>query len=141
MVRHFKPQCIIEIGSGSSTLMVRNAIARNKSDNPQYRCRHMCIEPYEQPWLEKTEVELIRDKVENVDKSFFQQLGPNDILFIDSSHIIRPQGDVLFEYLELLPTLASGVLVFTTFLHRKITSTNGYTDTYYGTNSIYWRRF
>ena len=34
-----------------------------------------------------------------------------DILFIDSSHIIRPQGDVLFEYLELLPTLKSGVLI------------------------------
>ena len=41
----------------------------------------------------------------------FSQLEANDILFIDSSHIIRPQGDVLFEYLELLPTLASGVTV------------------------------
>ncbi|WP_369410476.1 class I SAM-dependent methyltransferase [Pontibacter qinzhouensis] len=41
----------------------------------------------------------------------FQQLEANDILFIDSSHIIRPQGDVLFEYLEVLPTLKSGVIV------------------------------
>jgi hypothetical protein len=32
-------------------------------------------------------------------------------LFIDSSHIIRPQGDVLFEYLELLPILNKGVIV------------------------------
>ena len=35
----------------------------------------------------------------------------NDILFIDSSHVIRPQGDVLFQYLEILPILNSGVLV------------------------------
>jgi len=39
------------------------------------------------------------------------QLKSNDLLFIDSSHIIRPQGDVLFEYLELLPTLKPGVLI------------------------------
>jgi len=43
--------------------------------------------------------------------SFFSELQENDILFIDSSHVIRPQGDVLFEYLELLPTLNPGVIV------------------------------
>ena len=42
---------------------------------------------------------------------FFSQLSENDILFIDSSHVIRPQGDVLFEYLQLLPTLNKGVIV------------------------------
>jgi len=111
IVRHFKPSRIIEIGSGSSTLMVRNAITANKLDNSNYKCNHICIEPYEQPWLEEIEVELIREKIENIDKSFFQKLESKDILFIDSSHIIRPQGDVLFEYLELLPTLKSGVLI------------------------------
>ena len=34
-----------------------------------------------------------------------------DILFIDSSHMIRPQGDVLFIYQELLPALPPGVFV------------------------------
>lgn len=111
MVRHFKPQRIIEIGSGSSTLMVKNAIAKNQAEDSGYQCRHICIEPYEQPWLEKAGVELIRDKVEQVDRAIFQTLGPHDILFIDSSHIIRPQGDVLFEFLELLPALQAGVLV------------------------------
>lgn len=111
IVRHFKPNRIIEIGSGNSTLMVRNAVTANKLDNSNYHCYHICIEPYEQPWLEKIEVELIREKVENIDKSFFQKLESKDILFIDSSHIIRPQGDVLFEYLKLLPTLKSGVLI------------------------------
>ena len=111
IVRHYKPSRIIEIGSGFSTLMVRNAVAYNKIDDPKYTCHHICIEPYEQPWLAKLEVELIREKVESIDKSVFQKLGSNDILFIDSSHIIRPQGDVLFEYLELLPCLKPGVII------------------------------
>ena len=41
----------------------------------------------------------------------FQELDAGDILFIDSSHMIRPQGDVVFEYLEILPTLKDGVIV------------------------------
>ncbi len=111
IIRYFKPKRIIEIGSGNSTLMVKNAIANNILENSKYTCNHICIEPYEQPWLEKLDVELIREKIENLDKSLFLKLELNDILFIDSSHIIRPQGDVLFEYLELLPILKSGVLV------------------------------
>jgi hypothetical protein len=111
MIRYFKPKRVFEVGSGFSTLMVRNAIEFNKMDNPDYTCHHLCIEPYEQPWLESLPVELIRQKIESIDLSLFQQLTFNDILFIDSSHIIRPQGDVLFEYLELFPSLNSGVLI------------------------------
>lgn len=111
MIRLFKPEKIIEIGSGFSTMMAKNAIISNKKDNVNYSCKHICIEPYEQPFLEKIGVDLIRKRVEFIDLSFFQELNANDILFIDSSHIIRPQGDVLFEYLELLPTLKSGVIV------------------------------
>jgi predicted O-methyltransferase YrrM len=111
MVRHFKPGKIVEIGCGSSTLMIRNALVKNKSEAAAYTCQHICVEPYEQPWLEKIDATIIRKKVEEIDLSFFQQLQRNDILFIDSSHIIRPQGDVLFEYLELLPVLNPGVLI------------------------------
>jgi hypothetical protein len=63
------------------------------------------------PWLEEAGVSVVRKKVEEVELSFFSQLQENDILFIDSSHIIRPRGDVLFEYLELLPSLNTGVIV------------------------------
>jgi predicted O-methyltransferase YrrM len=111
VVRFFKPKRIIEIGCGASTLMIKNAIKKNIYDDPDYTCNHICIEPYEQPWLEKIGIEVIRKKVEELDVSFFETLGANDMLFIDSSHMIRPQGDVLFEFLEILPILKSGVLV------------------------------
>jgi len=111
LIRLTKPGKIVEVGSGHSTLMAIHAIRKNQEENPDYRCKHVCIEPYEMPWLEKTGVSVLRKKVEDVDISFFSDLEENDILFIDSSHIIRPEGDVLFEYLELLPCLNKGVIV------------------------------
>ncbi len=111
LIRLKKPKRIFEIGSGYSTLIAINAIERNKEENPDYKCKHVCIEPYEKPWLEKTGISVLRKKVEDVGISFFSELEEDDILFIDSSHIIRPEGDVLFEYLELIPSLNTGVIV------------------------------
>ncbi len=111
LIRTMKPKKIFEAGSGNSTLMAIKAIRRNQNEYPGYKCNHVCIEPYEKPWLEETEVSVVRKKIEDIGPAYFSGLEENDILFIDSSHIIRPQGDVLFEYLELLPTLNAGVIV------------------------------
>ena len=111
LIRSVKPKRIIEVGSGNSTLMAIKAIQSNRKEDTDYECQHICIEPYEMTWLEDTGVSVVRQCVENIDVAFFKSLEENDILFIDSSHIIRPQGDVLFEYLELLPTLNEGVIV------------------------------
>lgn len=111
MIRFVKPRRIFEIGSGYSTLMARKAVLRNQSEDPAYACEHICVEPYEMPWLEGLGVTVVREKAEALELGFFSQLQKNDILFIDSSHIIRPQGDVIFEYLELLPSLNDGVIV------------------------------
>jgi predicted O-methyltransferase YrrM len=111
LIRAKKPKRIFEIGSGNSTLMAVKALNQNLADDQMFKCEHVCIEPYEAPWLEQAGVHVVREKVENVELGFFSQLQENDILFIDSSHIIRPQGDVLFEFLELLPTLNKGVIV------------------------------
>ena len=43
--------------------------------------------------------------------SEFLSLEENDILFIDSSHVLRIGGDVRYEYLEILPRLNRGVIV------------------------------
>lgn len=111
LIRATKPRRIFEIGSGNSTKMAVRAIKRNRQDDPSYSCKHVCVEPYEMPWLEKTGVTVVRSKVETLDVSFFSELESGDVLFIDSSHVIRPHGDVLYEYLQLLPTLKPGVIV------------------------------
>jgi len=111
IIRLIRPRRLFEIGSGHSTLVAMRAIRRNRDEDATYDCKHICVEPYEMPWLERTGVAVIRKRVEDLDIAFFSELRRDDILFIDSSHVIRPQGDVLFEYLELLPTLADGVIV------------------------------
>lgn len=111
MVRAKKPGQIIEVGSGNSTLVARMAIEANQADDPAYTCAHVCIEPFEMPWLERTGVEVKRSKVEDLPPEYFDRLEAGDVLFIDSTHVIRPEGDVLFEYLEILPRLKPGVIV------------------------------
>ena len=110
-IRHVKPSKIIEIGCGMSTKIIQGAIKFNQKDKDGI-CSHICIEPYELPWLDNfSKIELIRDKVENIDLNLFKDLKSGDLLFIDSSHIIRPQGDVLYEYLQIIPSLQKGVYV------------------------------
>lgn len=111
IIRHFKPRRVIEIGCGYSTLLSVEAERKNAAESSDRACKHICIEPYEMPWLEKLDLQVIRSKVEDLPLDTFRQLESGDILFIDSSHIIRPQGDVLFEFLEILPMLKPGVLV------------------------------
>jgi predicted O-methyltransferase YrrM len=110
VIRNMQPSRIIEIGSGYSTLISIAAIEKNVQEgNP---VALTCIEPYEMPWLEKIgNINLVRKRVEEVPLDFFTTLEEGDILFIDSSHIIRPGNDVLFEYLEILPVLKKGVLI------------------------------
>jgi len=111
LIRLKRPARIVEIGGGYSTLMAAAAVEKNRGEDVAYRCRHVCIEPYENPWLDKSRVEILRVPLESVDRAIFTSLRADDIVFVDSSHVIRPQGDVLTFYLEVFPTLARGVLV------------------------------
>lgn len=111
IIRTLKPRKVIEVGGGFSTLIGKEAIKRNLLENPSIDCKYICIEPFENKWLEAQEITLIREKVENTDMSLFEGLDENDILFIDTSHIIRPQGDVLFLINRILPILKKGVYV------------------------------
>jgi predicted O-methyltransferase YrrM len=110
LVRSRNPRRIVEVGSGFSTLVVKAALEMNVREH-HATCHHVCIEPYEMPWLESTGAHVLRCRVEDVDTSLFAELGSGDILFIDSSHMIRPQGDVLHLFNHVLPCLNRGVLV------------------------------
>ena len=111
MISLSRPRRIIEIGSGESTLMARLAIEANRRDQPDYRCEQICIEPYEASWLDDLGVTVIRERVETIELELFDQLEAGDILFIDSSHVIRPWGDVLREFQEIVPRTKPGVLI------------------------------
>jgi len=55
--------------------------------------------------------EHIQSPVQDVDPAVFAELAENDVLFIDSSHVVRTGGDVNFLIFNVFPRLQPGVLV------------------------------
>jgi len=111
-VRHSKPQRIIEIGSGNSTLVLDAALKKNAAEGSPGAL--VSIEPYPASFLRRSNPrlkELIQRPVQQVPLELFRTLQPNDILFIDSSHVVSMDSDVLYECLRILPALEPGVLV------------------------------
>jgi hypothetical protein len=108
MVRHFQPNLVLEVGSGFSSRVSAQAALRNG------HTKLVCIEPYPDEVLRRGFpglTSLIPKKVQDVELSYFEELGPGDILFIDSSHVARIGGDVNYLYLEVIPRLKPGVIV------------------------------
>ena len=113
LIRHTKPKKVIEIGSGYSTLLAAAAIRKNKEEGAN-ATELISIEPYPREMLRQEIPEitdLIEKRVQDVDMSVFESLSAGDLLFIDSTHVLRPGGDVWWEYCEILPRLKSGVLI------------------------------
>lgn len=113
MIRQFKPKKIIEIGSGNSTYLAAQAVLKNKEEDG-IECELIAIEPYPNDVLNigfSALSELIPEEVQNIPLSKFSELTENDILFIDSSHVLKIGNDVQYEYLKILPNLNKGVIV------------------------------
>jgi hypothetical protein len=116
MIRRFKPQQIIEIGSGFSTRLIVESILNNKEEDAQYNCHLTIIDPFASDLVRESfphfsSSQLICKKVQHVPLSEFSKLSENDILFIDTSHVLKTGGDVAYEYLEILPRLNKRVVI------------------------------
>ena len=113
IIRHFRPERVIEIGSGMSSLVIAKAIGLNRARDGRPG-RHIIVDPYPGETirtLEPTKEELVQERVEVLPIQWFDQLQPNDVLFIDSGHCVRIGGDVNFLFLDVLPRLQQGVIV------------------------------
>lgn len=107
VLRSLQPRRVLEIGSGVSTHCAIHAMALNPEPG-----RITCIEPYPTSYLRHlTNIELVERKVQDIDMATVDALESGDLLFIDTSHAIKPGGDVPFIYLHILPRLKSGVVV------------------------------
>ncbi len=119
MVRRLKPRRVVEIGSGYSTVVLGAALGRNASEGAP-AAEFTAIEPHPGALLRRGVpglTRLIEEKLEVVEDAVFGALGSGDVLFIDSSHVIRYGGDVLRAFLEILPSLAPGVVVHVHDIH------------------------
>jgi Methyltransferase domain len=113
LVRHYKPRRIVEVGGGYSSRVMAAALEMNlKLDG--VRGELITIDPYPDRFPQKAlsdRVHLIPQTVQDVDLDVFLSLRSGDFLFLDSSHVVGIGSDVVREYLEIVPRIASGVLV------------------------------
>lgn len=110
MLRWKRPKRYVEVGSGLSTYYASLAAERNEREGSPMRIT--CVEPYpfEALWA-IPEIRVLQQEVQDVGVELFTSLGRNDVLFIDSSHIVRLDGDVPFLFLEVLPAMAPGAVI------------------------------
>jgi predicted O-methyltransferase YrrM len=114
MIRAHKPRRIVEIGSGFSTYLAVKAVRMNAAEQDGAPAEVIAVDPDPDPVVARGFpglTGLIRRPVEELRRDGFAALGPSDILFIDSSHVLRIGGDVQHLFLEVLPRIRPGVLV------------------------------
>jgi hypothetical protein len=112
-LRHFRPQKVIEIGSGFSSALMLDTSERYM----KYSIDFTFIEPYpdrlnsliRQDDIHKCRI--IPAKVQDVSPELFHVLGRNDFLIIDSSHVVKIGSDLSQILFSILPQLNPGVLV------------------------------
>jgi predicted O-methyltransferase YrrM len=114
MLAHLRPARVLEVGSGYST-----AVALDEADaNAALSGLEItCIEPFPERLLsiltgsDRGRLSLLRQPVQNVTPALYRRLGRNDVLFIDSTHVVKAGSDVVWLFLHVLPRLAAGVVV------------------------------
>jgi hypothetical protein len=111
-IRELNPKRYVEIGSGFSSACVLDTIDQGGLD---LHCTFIDPEPGRFEGLlrpgEPRTFQLLPQMVQDVPLELFDTLEADDILFIDSSHILKTASDVAFELFSILPRLKPGVFV------------------------------
>jgi hypothetical protein len=113
MVREWKPRRIIEIGSGFSTRAMAQALRVNQEQDG-IAGELITVDPSPERLPangSRNQIIVIPERVQRLDLALFESLRADDVLFIDSSHVVSTGSDVVREHLQILPRLKPGVLV------------------------------
>lgn len=105
-----RPKRVVQVGCGVSTAVMILA-----SQEAGYELEIICIEPYPTEFLKKSErlgkIKLIPEKAQKVSLDILTDLGENGMLFIDSTHTVKPGSEVNRLVFEVLPRLNKGSYV------------------------------
>lgn len=116
MMRDLKPRRAIEVGSGLSTYYLHHAGTENAAEG--HPLSLTSIDPFPFGGLERLPgVQVIAREVQDVGFDTFAELQAGDLLFIDSTHVVKLDGDVPYLFLEVIPRLAPGVVVHVHDVH------------------------
>lgn len=111
MMRLLKPRRIVEVGSGMSTCLLLD-VNRLFFDNA---IELITVDPFPERMLaligpqEKSRLNVIPKRLQDMDRSIFPALERNDIVFFDSTHVAKCDSDVNHIFFDVLPALAPGV--------------------------------
>jgi hypothetical protein len=112
-LRHYRPRRVIEIGSGFSSALMLDV----NDSFLQKTIQFTFIEPNPQRLFDLLDPRdremhtIIPDIVQKAPIELFRNLRAGDILFIDSSHILKIGSDVAYLIFDVLPSLAKGVII------------------------------
>jgi hypothetical protein len=105
-----RPSKVVQVGAGVATAVLLRARRDLGAE-----MAITCIDPHPTAFLRDAaaagDVELIAEPAETVAVETLTDLGPGDLLFVDSSHAVRPGGEVNQLVLEVLPRLRAGAFV------------------------------
>lgn len=106
LLRRLKPRQIIEVGSGFSTHVAIDAVSASGHGEIT------CIEPFPREFLhEEEKIYLIEQKLQDVATDRFEGMQAGDVLFVDSSHQVKCQSDVLEIFFRVCDALPVGVFI------------------------------
>jgi len=111
LLRYLKPKRYVEVGCGYSSIVSNFALQRNQHDGAS--CDAVYADPEPRLPMDKvlTGARLILKRVQDVPLDTFKALQSGDVLFIDTSHVLKIQSDVEQEIVRILPSLAPGVWI------------------------------
>lgn len=116
MIRDLKPRRYIEVGSGFSTYYSWLAVSRNRDEGAE--CDFGVVDPFPRERMkELSGIEVRPQIVQEVPLDYFAQLQAGDVLFIDTTHVLKVGGDVAYLFLEILPRVAPGVVIHVHDIH------------------------
>lgn len=99
------PRRFVEVGSGNSTRFARQAIRDLK-----LATRIVSIDPHPHTATAGLCDETLQSRMEDVPRSFWDGIEPDDMLFLDNSHRSFQNSDVTVFFSEVLPALPSGTV-------------------------------
>jgi predicted O-methyltransferase YrrM len=112
LLRRLRPRRMLELGSGFSTLVSAAALAANARDG--HPAELVAVDPDPRTVVPEGLEGLARLEhrdVRELPPDRFGELGAGDVLFIDTSHVVKLGSEVNRLVLEVLPALAPGVWV------------------------------
>lgn len=112
-LRKHLPKRIIEVGSGFSSALMFDTIDGFFPQKPEITCIDPDTRRFDSLMMESDRawVRLIDKKVQEIPLEIFTELESGDLLFIDSSHVVKCGNDLCLLMFEILPRLRPGVFV------------------------------